>query len=305
MFEKLDTEKPNPDTVNLDSMNVYQILEVMNAEDSKVPKAVSECIPQIERTVEFCIKAVKSFARVVYVGAGTSGRLAVLDSAEIIPTFGVDEGIFVPILAGGDKAFVNAVENAEDSSETGENALKQISLMPEDVVIGITASGRTPFVKGALSYAKTIGCSTCLICNVSDPNLSDSADIVISAYTGPEVLTGSTRLKAGTAQKLILNMISTATMIKTGRVFGNYMIGVKIMNEKLMDRAIRIVSGIAGISYEKAEQIIVASEKNVPVAILMALTEGERELCEKMLRTADGNIRSALEKMRQMHKHLI
>jgi len=305
MFEKLDTEKPNPDTVNLDSMDVYQILEVMNAEDSKVPQAVAHCITEIGKTVEFCIRAVKKIARVVYVGAGTSGRLAVLDSAEIIPTFGVEEGIFVPILAGGDKAFLNAVENAEDSSETGEAALKQISLMPEDVVIGITASGRTPFVKGALSYAKTIGCSTCLICNVSDPNLSDSADIVISAYTGPEVLTGSTRLKAGTAQKLILNMISTATMIKTGRVFGNYMIGVKIMNEKLMDRAIRIVSGIAGISYEKSEQIIVASEKNVPVAILMALTEGERELCEKMLRTADGNIRSALEKMRQIHKHLI
>ncbi len=296
-FEKLETEKSNPRTKNLDELSTLEMLRVMNEEDATVPLSVREVLPEIASAVDLCVESIESGGRIVYAGAGTSGRLGVLDAAEVVPTFGVSKDLFVTLLAGGSDALTNAIEQAEDSEELGVREIEKSSITERDVVVGITASGRTPFVGGILKHARRIKAKTVLICNVADSSLKAYADVTIAVRTGPEVITGSTRLKAGTAQKMVLNMISSITMVKAGRVFGNYMIGVKILNEKLVDRATRIISEISDLPYNESARILEESGREVPLAILMALTGIEREECEVVMKRNKGNVRSSLREL--------
>jgi N-acetylmuramic acid 6-phosphate etherase len=300
MLKKLETEIQNDKTKRIDEMEIIEIIKIMNEEDATIPLSVREILPEIEKTIEFCINSYNKGGRIIYAGAGTSGRIAVIDAAEVIPTFGIDDNVFVSILAGGKDAFVKALESVEDVEDEGIKTIFDLNVTENDTVIGVAASGRTPFVKGILEKSKENGAKTALLCNVKNPLLKNIPDVVISASTGPEVLTGSTRLKAGTAQKMILNMISTITMIKVGRVFSNYMIGVKILNEKLMDRATRIVSEITGETYEDSRDFINKSENNVPLAILMALSGEEKEKCQKALIQEKGNLKKALNNLQML-----
>lgn len=296
-FDQLETERSNPRTRNLDELSTYEMLRIMNEEDATVPLSVREVLNEVASAVELCVRSLEMGGRIVYAGAGTSGRLGVLDAAEVVPTFGVSKDLFVTMIAGGQEALANAVEQAEDSIELGEEEAKKVDITEKDAVVGISASGRTPYVEGILKYARKQGARTILICNVGTPRLTELADVTIAVRTGPEVITGSTRLKAGTAQKMVLNMISTVTMVKVGRVFGNYMIGVKILNRKLVDRATRIVSEISDLSYEESEKILEASGREVPLAILMALTGLGKEKCEESLKRNRGHVRSALKEL--------
>lgn len=296
-FDQLETERSNPRTRNLDELSTYEMLRIMNEEDATVPLSVREVLNEVASAVELCVRSLEMGGRIVYAGAGTSGRLGVLDAAEVVPTFGVSKDLFVTMIAGGQEALANAVEQAEDSIELGEEEAKKVDITEKDAVVGISASGRTPYVEGILKYARKQGARTILICNVGTPRLTELADVTIAVRTGPEVITGSTRLKAGTAQKMVLNMISTITMVKVGRVFGNYMIGVKILNRKLVDRATRIVSEISELSYEESEKILEASGREVPLAILMALTGLGKEKCEESLKRNRGHVRSALKEL--------
>ncbi|HOP38343.1 N-acetylmuramic acid 6-phosphate etherase [Mesotoga prima] len=296
-FDQLETERSNPRTRNLDELSTYEMLRIMNEEDATVPLSVREVLNEVASAVELCVRSLEMGGRIVYAGAGTSGRLGVLDAAEVVPTFGVSKDLFVTMIAGGQEALANAVEQAEDSIELGEEEAKKVDITEKDAVVGISASGRTPYVEGILKYARKQGARTILICNVGTPRLTELADVTIAVRTGPEVITGSTRLKAGTAQKMVLNMISTITMVKVGRVFGNYMIGVKILNRKLVDRATRIVSEISDLSYEESEKILEASGREVPLAILMALTGLGKEKCEESLKRNRGHVRSALKEL--------
>ena len=296
-FDQLETERSNPRTRNLDELSTYEMLRIMNEEDATVPLSVREVLNEVASAVELCVRSFEMGGRIVYAGAGTSGRLGVLDAAEVVPTFGVSKDLFVTMIAGGQEALANAVEQAEDSIELGEEEAKKVDITEKDAVVGISASGRTPYVEGILKYARKQGARTILICNVGTPRLTELADVTIAVRTGPEVITGSTRLKAGTAQKMVLNMISTITMVKVGRVFGNYMIGVKILNRKLVDRATRIVSEISELSYEESEKILEASGREVPLAILMALTGLGKEKCEESLKRNRGHVRSALKEL--------
>ena len=296
-FEKLETERSNPRTKNIDELPTIEMLRLMNEEDATVPLSVRDVLAEIASAVDLCAGAIENGGRIIYAGAGTSGRLGVLDAAEVVPTFGVSKDLFVTLMAGGNDALTTPVEQAEDSEALGASEVEKTSITAKDVVVGITASGRTPFVGGILKYARKKGARTILVCNVGDPGLKDHADVTIAVRTGPEVITGSTRLKAGTAQKMVLNMISTITMVKAGRVFGNYMIGVKILNEKLVDRATRIVSEISDLPYGESAKILEESGRDVPLAILMALTGAKREECEKILKKNRGNIRLSLKEL--------
>ena len=296
-FEKLETERSNPRTRNIDELPTLEMLRLMNEEDATVPLSVRDVLAEIASAVDLCAGAIENGGRIIYAGAGTSGRLGVLDAAEVVPTFGVSKDLFVTLMAGGNDALTTPVEQAEDSEALGASEVEKTSITAKDVVVGITASGRTPFVGGILKYARKKGARTILVCNVGEPGLKDHADVTIAVRTGPEVITGSTRLKAGTAQKMVLNMISTITMVKVGRVFGNYMIGVKILNEKLVDRATRIVSEISDLPYGESAKILEESGRDVPLAILMALTGAKREECEKILKKNLGNIRLSLKEL--------
>ena len=296
-FEKLETERSNPRTRNIDELPTLEMLRLMNEEDATVPLSVRDVLAEIASAVDLCAGAIENGGRIIYAGAGTSGRLGVLDAAEVVPTFGVSKDLFVTLMAGGNDALTTPVEQAEDSEALGASEVEKTSITAKDVVVGITASGRTPFVGGILKYARKKGARTILVCNVGDPGLKDHADVTIAVRTGPEVITGSTRLKAGTAQKMVLNMISTITMVKAGRVFGNYMIGVKILNEKLVDRATRIVSEISDLPYGESAKILEESGRDVPLAILMALTGAKKEECEKILKKNRGNIRLSLKEL--------
>jgi len=296
-FDKLDTERSNPKSMNLDELSTYEMLRIMNEEDATVPLSVREVLEEIASAVELCVESLQSGGRIVYAGAGTSGRLGVLDAAEVVPTFGVSKELFVTLMAGGQEALANPVEHAEDSFELGEQEAEKVAISERDAVIGISASGRTPYVEGILRHARKQGARTIIICNVGNPRLAELADVTIAVRTGPEVVTGSTRLKAGTAQKMVLNMISTITMVRVGRVFGNYMIGVKILNRKLVDRATRIISEISDLSYEESAKILDASGREVPLAILMALTGLGKGQCEESLKRNRGHVRSALKEL--------
>lgn len=290
-LEKLATEQRNEKTMNLDTLSTKEILQLMNEEDQTVPIRVGKELAQIEKVVKAVIRSFNQGGRLIYCGAGTSGRLGVLDAVECVPTFSADPSMVQGLIAGGTAAMTVAVEGAEDSKEMGEEDLKHIHLSEKDTVIGIAASGRTPYVIGALDYAKKAGAVTAsLSCN-KNAEISRHADIPIEVETGPEVLTGSTRLKAGTAQKLVLNMISTAAMVGIGKVYENLMVDVKPTNAKLVERSKSIIMQASGCSYEAAEQAFYAAGKNVKLAIVMLLTHLSKEEAEEKMAQANGFIR--------------
>mgnify|MGYP000614248890 CR=1 FL=1 len=290
-IENLTTERQNPQTLHLDELSIHEACRLMNEEDAQVAKAVGEELPSIEKVIEKVIEAFHKGGRLIYIGAGTSGRLGVLDAAECVPTFGVEPTMVVGLIAGGQKAMLTAVEGAEDSLDLAEEELRQIQLAKNDVVIGIAASGRTPYVIGGLRYAQDVGAVTCsLSCN-KEALISKEAQLAIEVDCGPEFLTGSTRLKAGTAQKLILNMISTISMIGIGKVYGNLMVDVQPTNQKLVERAKRIIMSATEVSYEIAEEFYERADHNVKVAIVMILTGSSRKKALEKLQAADGFIR--------------
>ncbi len=293
-LDKLETERPNPNTVDIDSLEIEDILKRINEEDEKIAPAIREEIPQIAKAVRMCVDSIKNGGRVIYVGAGTSGRIAFVDAVETVPTFNAPEGLFYPIIAGGKEALWRSLENVEDKEEYGEKDLEKANVNSRDIVIGITASGRTPYVGGALRKAREVGARTVLLCNVATPMFADRADVVISIRTGPEVITGSTRMKAGTSQKMVLNMISTATMIKLGKVYKNYMVDLQVLNEKLRKRAVRIISEVTGVDREVAWEYLKKADMRPKLAILMISSGKSKEECEKALREVE-NLSSALE----------
>lgn len=291
---KLDTERQNKDTMNLDQMSVREALTVMNKEDGKVAAAIEEVLPEIEQAVKMIIEKFNAGGRLIYIGAGTSGRLGVLDASECPPTFGAPKEQVVGIIAGGEKAFTEAIEGSEDNVEMGKEDLKNIALTEDDVVVGLAASGRTPYVIGALEYANSINAPTVAIACTRESEIGKVANIAIEATPGPEVLTGSTRLKAGTTQKLILNMLSTISMVGTGKAFKNLMVDVQPSNEKLISRAINIVMQATDVEKEVAEQKMEESGGNVKAAILMILLDVDKETAEKKLEETNGHIRKSL-----------
>ena len=291
---KLTTEQRNPETMNLDRMSPLELVETMNREDQKVIEAVKEVLPEVAKVIEWTTEALRSGGRIIYMGAGTSGRLGVLDAVECPPTFGVSPDLVVGLMAGGEKAFVKAVEGAEDSDTLGTEDLKNIGLNEKDVVIGIAASGRTPYVIHALRYARSLGVKTAIIACNKNSEMSKEADIAIEPVPGPEVLTGSTRLKAGTAQKLVLNMISTASMVGTGKAYENLMVDVMQSNEKLKTRAENIVMEATGCEREAARTAIDEAKGSVKLAITSILLDTPVEEAAKALVEAKGHIRKAI-----------
>ena len=294
-IDNLSTEKRNEKTKDIDLLSVDEILKIMNEEDLKVVDAVKGALPEIRIVIDECIQAYKRGGRIIYIGAGTSGRLGLMDAVEVVPTYNSDR--FVGLIAGGDNAFVKAVEGAEDSRELAVEDLKNISLNEKDMVIGIAASGRTPYVIGGLDYAREVGASTgCLCCNFNT-EIADHCDLPIELSAGPEVVTGSTRLKSGTCQKIVLNMISTVTMVKVGKVFGNLMVDVKATNEKLVERCRRVVMEATGCDHDRADAVLKETENNCKLAIVMILLNIPLNEAKEKLERADDNIRIALNQM--------
>ena len=294
-INQLTTEKRNPNTMHLDQMSVGQVLELMNKEDQQVPEVIAEALGQIEAAVETIIQSLKAGGRLIYFGAGTSGRLGVLDAAECVPTFGVSPDLVVGLIAGGDKAMVEAVEGAEDSLTLAEEDFKKLNLNANDTVVGIAASGRTPYVIGGLQYAQSIGAKTVSIACNKEAKISGFAQIPIEVDCGPEVLTGSTRLKAGTAQKLILNMLSTVSMIGIGKVYQNLMVDVQATNEKLEERSKRIIMAATECSYEEAASYFEAANHKVKVAIVMILTNLDATEASRKINAANGFVNQVLK----------
>lgn len=293
-LEKLTTERRNEETFGLDEMSVSTALEKMNKEDKKVAEAVEKALPMIEPVIEKTIESFNQGGRLIYLGAGTSGRLGVLDAAECVPTFGVEASMVVGLIAGGEKAMTLAVEGAEDDLELGKQDLIDLQLTKNDMVIGIAASGRTPYVIGALDYAKSIGAHTgSLACNMN-AEISQHADFPIEVDCGAEFLTGSTRLKSGTAQKLILNMISTIAMIGIGKVYNNLMVDVRPTNEKLAERSKRIIMQATDCDYQTAEKTFIQAEEDVKLAIVMILTNSAKDEAQEKLVQAKGFIKNTL-----------
>lgn len=291
----LTTESRNPDTMKLDEMTPLEIAGTMNQEDEKAVKAVKEVLPQVATAIEWATDSLNAGGRIIYIGAGTSGRLGVLDAVECPPTFGVSKDLVVGLIAGGEKAFVEAVEGAEDSETLCEADLKAIGLTSKDLVIGLAASGRTPYVIHGLAFANQTGCHTVAIACNKGSEIGKTAKLAIEPVTGPEVLTGSTRLKAGTAQKMLLNMISTGSMVRTGKVYENLMVDVKQSNEKLVVRSQNIVMTATGCSREEAEGVLKKAEGHVKMAITMILLSCDPEVAREKLSKAGGKIREALK----------
>ncbi|MFQ6389860.1 N-acetylmuramic acid 6-phosphate etherase [Priestia aryabhattai] len=291
----LITESQNKQTMKIDTASTKEILNVMNKEDQKVALAVQEVLPDVEVAVEFVSESFQKKGRLIYVGAGTSGRLGVLDAVECPPTFSTNPNQVQGLMAGGEKALVKAVEGAEDKEELGAADLQKIHLNERDTVIGIAASGRTPYVIGALRYAKSVKAKTvALSCN-GNSLIGKEADHSIEVVVGPEVLTGSTRLKAASAHKMILNMISTAAMIKVGKAYENLMIDVHVSNEKLKERAIGIICEITGVSYEQASQTLEEANNEVKTAVVMIKTNEIYDTAKLLLNNAGGYVRKAIE----------
>ena len=292
---KLTTESRNTDTMNLDIMSPIEIAQIMNQEDEKVIFAVREVLPQIATAITWATESLKNGGRIIYIGAGTSGRLGVLDAVECPPTFGVPPELVVGLIAGGDRAFVKAVEGAEDSQVLCEEDLKRIQLKKEDIVIGLAASGRTPYVIYGLRYANACGCKTIAISCNKGSAIGKEAQLAIEPEPGPEVLTGSTRLKAGTAQKMVLNIISTGSMVGVGKAYENLMVDVIQSNEKLIVRAQNIVITATGCEREEAKQALEQADGHVKTAITMILMGCQAEVAQKRLEEAGGKIRIALQ----------
>lgn len=290
----LKTEERNPLSMQLDQMSAIEIVTLMNQEDAKVALAVSEKLPDIASAVECITKQLKLGGRVIYFGAGTSGRMGVLDASECPPTFSTTDE-FIGIIAGGDDALRKTLEGAEDVSSSGVEDLKKLSLTEKDVVIGLAASGRTPYVLGALNYAKSIGANTVAVSCNPNSDIGKVADIAIDVEVGPEILTGSTRLKAGTAQKMVLNMLSTASMVGFGKVYGNLMVDVKPSNLKLVERAKSIVMQVTACDTNTATKALADSGNKVKIAIVMVKLKCSKVEAEEKLKASDGFIRRAIQ----------
>ena len=291
----LVSETRNPETMDLDALTTIELVNRFNQQDTLVAQAVKATLPEVARAVDAAALALKAGGRIIYMGAGTSGRLGVLDASECPPTFGVPHGLVVGLIAGGPGALLKAVEGAEDNAQLGEDDLKALSLNAADLVVGLAASGRTPYVIGGLKYANAVGCTTVAIsCNPDSP-IAHEADIAISPVVGPEALTGSTRLKSGTAQKLVLNMISTGAMVKFGKVYQNLMVDMQATNVKLIDRACRMVVEATGIAREQAQALLKQTDFDVKPAILMALTGLDAAAAREKLAAHQGFLRAALE----------
>ena len=291
----LITEQRNPNSMNVDSLSALEIVQLMNQEDKQVPLAIEKCLPQIAQAVECIVAAFQQGGRLVYIGAGTSGRLGVLDASECPPTFGVSPEMVKGIIAGGERALRHPIEGAEDSKTHAVVDLQTIQFSSKDVLVGIAASGRTPYVIGALEYAKSLGSVTVSIASNPNSAMANIVDIAIDTVVGPEVLTGSSRLKSGTAQKLVLNMLTTASMILMGKCYQNLMVDVQASNEKLKARAIRIVMQATDCDKALAEETLKQADQNAKLAIMMILSGLDRAQAEALLEKHQGKLQLALE----------
>lgn len=292
---QLVTEQRNPNTMNIDALSALEIVQKMNEEDQKVALAVRENLPQIASAVEKIVQAFQQGGRLVYIGAGTSGRLGVLDASECPPTFGVSPNMVVGIIAGGERALRHPIEGAEDNKEAGVADLKAVNFSEKDVLVGIAASGRTPYVIGALEYANSLGAVTVSIASNPHSAMSQIAQIAIETVVGAEALTGSSRLKSGTAQKLVLNMLTTASMILIGKCYQNLMVDVQASNEKLKARAVRIVMQATECERVTAENALLETAGNAKLAIMMILANVDKATAEKLLSEQQGRLQSALK----------
>ncbi len=290
----LSTEKQNIQSSHIDELSTARILELINNEDASIPKKIAASLAEIEETVDICIQSLKSDGRIFYIGAGTSGRLGVLDASEIPPTFSAPNDLFTGIIAGGDKALKNSVEGAEDDPEQAIKDLKANAVKKDDVLIGISSSGAAKYVQSALDYARSNNVKTVyIICNKT-PYLPFDADVIVALETGPEIITGSTRMKAGTATKMVLNMISTATMIKLGKVYGNLMVDLMAVNDKLIDRGCRIVSQLTNVDEVVAKRTLVRSNMSVKTAIVMIHLSVDFDKAKKIIDDNNGMLRKII-----------
>lgn len=290
----LDTEKRNPKTLEIDKLNTMDMLKLINDEDKQVAIAIEKVLPSIAAAVDIIARQLSNGGRLIYCGAGTSGRLGVLDAVECPPTFSVGYDVVMANMAGGAGAFVKAKEGAEDDESLGAADLQAINFSDKDVLVGIAASGRTPYVIGALKYAGSISAPTIALSCVNNAKISEYADINIAPTPGAEVITGSTRLKSGTAQKMVLNMLSTAAMIKLGKTYGNLMVDLKATNQKLVERAKNIVCEATGVSKEKAAEALEICEFSAKTAITMILADTEYKTAKEALDICEGKIYLAL-----------
>lgn len=290
----LDTEQVNKNSIHIDEMSTGDILKTINDEDQKIAFVIKKSLSQIEKAIDCIYEKMKLGGRLIYMGAGTSGRLGILDASECPPTYGVEPTLIQGVIAGGNQAITRAIEGAEDSKTLAVTDLEKLNLNENDVVCGIAASGRTPYVIGGLQYANSIGCLTVSICCVNEGEISKYAICPIEAVVGPEVVTGSTRMKAGTAQKMILNMISTTLMIKMGKVFGNLMVDLQPTNEKLKMRSINMLSQCLDCDEEVASQLLKKSHGHVKVAIVMGLTGKNEDECLNSLKQNEEKVSKAV-----------
>ncbi|WP_208427661.1 MULTISPECIES: N-acetylmuramic acid 6-phosphate etherase [Salinibacter] len=295
-LQDLATEQQNPHSTHIDTASVEEILRVINTEDHKVPIAVRRELPHVVEAVEVVVEAFKNDGRLFYVGAGTSGRLGVVDASECPPTFGTDPEMVQGIIAGGKEAVFRSQEGAEDVPERGAQALKSQGVTENDVVCGIASSGRTPFVVGAVEHARdTIGCPTLFVTTIPRKDLDVNPDVAICPVVGPEVVMGSTRMKSGTAQKLVLNMITTAAMVRLGKVYENMMVDLRRTSEKLVERGIRTVMMVTGVDYDEADAVLDRCDGHVKTAIVMILAGVGVDEARRRLEATDGFVRPAIE----------
>lgn len=293
-IKDLTTEKRNSATMHIDNMSTLDMVKTINKEDQKVAEAVGTQEEQIAQAIDMASKKYHDGGRLIYIGAGTSGRLGILDAVELVPTYGISPDRAIGLIAGGKTAMYLAVEGAEDSESLAAEDLGKLNLTSKDVVLGLAASGRTPYVVGGLDYAQKIGAGTISIACVNNSLIGKHAEIAIEAVVGPEVITGSTRMKAGTAQKMILNTISTGVMIKQGKVYQNVMIDVLPTNKKLVNRAIRIITSVTNVSIEQAKDVLLKADKNVGLAIVMAKTGLNSDDASKLLEKNNNNVSQVL-----------
>ena len=295
-FQMLDTEQCNPATRQIDRLSTLEMVQLINQEDHRCAEAVSRVLPEIAKSVDVIEAQLRQGGRLFYVGAGTSGRLGVIDAAECPPTYGVPSDLVNGLIAGGPLALIKSVEGAEDSREMGKKDLVDRGFSRKDALVGIAASGRTPYVLGAMDYAREVGAPVMALTCCSESEMSRHADITMAPLPGPEVITGSSRMKSGTCQKMILNMLSTCVMVKLGKVYGNLMVDVQATNEKLISRAIRIVQAATGAEESKAQQTLEQCGYACKTAIVMLLLNLDAEEAEKRLQAANGFIARVVER---------
>ena len=292
----LDTEKQNVNSMQIDTLSTIDMVDLINSEDHNCAKAVKSVLPEIAESIDLIYDKLRAGGRLFYCGAGTSGRLGVLDAVECPPTYGVSDELVVGLIAGGEKAFFKAIEGAEDNKILGQNDLKEHNFSNDDILVGIAASGRTPYVIGAMEYAKQLGAPVIALVCCNNSEMSNYADVTIAPIPGPEVITGSSRMKSGTCQKMVLNMLSTGVMIKLGKVYGNLMVDVKATNNKLLQRAISIVCTATGESEEVVKETLNKCDYHCKTAIVMLLLNIESAQARELLESSQGKISVAVNK---------